>query len=154
MSTRNKHEAVIRRVIEEVFNGAKHELIGELYTSDCLFKDTTSRDEFRGLDMLKGMLEVYSAAFPDAHYEIQRVLVEGNCVAVHWRASGTHTGHFWGQPPTGATFDFPAMAFMEVTNGRISCVEQVWDMHLMCAQLSLKPPPFAAPRASAQATKG
>ncbi len=41
------------------------------------------------------------AAFPDVHFTIEELLVDGNRVILRWRNEGTHEGEFMGIPATG-----------------------------------------------------
>src|SRR5690348_9968306 len=43
----------------------------------------------------------YFQAYPDLHFTIEKVVVQGDCAVVCWVASGTHMGSLMGIPPTG-----------------------------------------------------
>ena len=40
-------------------------------------------------------------AFPDIHFDVQNVVVEGDQVAIEWIGTGTHDGELLGVPATG-----------------------------------------------------
>jgi steroid delta-isomerase-like uncharacterized protein len=144
---REHNEAVVRRVINDIFNKGQHELVRECYDPDCIIRDSAAPGELTGLDSIIAVMDSYRAAIPDAHYQINRLVHDGDTVAVHWIASGTLLGSLWGQAPSGRTFRLPAVAIIELKNGMLTTVEQVWDAYGMCNQLGICPPQKLGSRA-------
>jgi len=60
-------------------------------------------------------------AFPDLRIQEDMAIAEGDLVAAHWTASGTHTGPaFAGLPAaSGRRFEITGMSFYRVREGRI-----------------------------------
>ena len=66
------------------------------------------------------------------------MVTEGDKVAVRWTWRGTHTGEFWGIPPTGNEVAITGISILHVVGGKI--VEEwgeVDNMGLM-AQLGVE----------------
>jgi len=59
------------------------------------------------------------AAFPDMKAELQQTMVDGNRVAAQWVFSGTHSGTFFGIPPTGKPVRIQNVAIARVEGDRI-----------------------------------
>jgi predicted ester cyclase len=54
-------------------------------------------------------LTTWLSAFPDAHFEVSDIIVEGPMAAWRARFTGTNTGSLNGMPPTGKQVDVPAV---------------------------------------------
>jgi len=59
-------------------------------------------------------------AFPDLHFTIHDLVVEGSLAAVRWSWEGTHTGSFSGISPTGRRVSNHGIAIYRVERGRIT----------------------------------
>lgn len=127
------NKALIRRVFEEVFNQAKHELADELYHTECSFHGVPHGfEERRGPSVVKDLSSAYHRAFPDQHYEIEAMLAEGDTVAVRWRVSATHQDTLDLGPlsllKTGRRVDVRGFSMCRIADGQITDVWQVVDM--------------------------
>jgi predicted ester cyclase len=97
------HAATMRRAYELISAGDL-EGFGALVADDMVEHEATP-----GLEPTKdGVLQfftMYRAGFPDLKMEPEQVFVNGDTVAVYYRATGTHSGEFMGIAPTGKRFD-------------------------------------------------
>ena len=57
-------------------------------------------------------------AFPDWQWKRIQIVVEEDRIAVHLRASGTHTGIFGGVPPTRRHVNIAEFGFFRLSKGR------------------------------------
>ena len=104
MSEENKAEA--RRLLEEAFGQGKTEVVDEVIHSDFVCYDPNSETgEIRGAD-IKGEIEYFHQALPDATYTVEDQVAEGDKVVSRWTARGTHQGEFFGVAPTGNRVEF------------------------------------------------
>jgi predicted ester cyclase len=90
VSERNK--AVVRRLVEEVLNGGRLEVIHELYASALIAEATAWIAPFR-------------VSFPDVQMEVVDLIAEGDKVVGRFTCSGTHLGNWLGYAPTGRRFE-------------------------------------------------
>lgn len=58
-------------------------------------------------------------AFPDLEHKVVDVISEGDRVAATLAISGTNTGPFMGNAPTGKRVEFPAVIFATVASGQV-----------------------------------
>ena len=87
--TADKHEALIRAYIDEVFNG--HRLDGlEKYWDDELTSNWLGMETIRGLPAWRTGMEGFFAAFPDAAYTLDDMVFAGE--------RGVWRGHWQGDP--------------------------------------------------------
>ena len=71
------------------------------------------------------------AAVPDARYEVDDLIAEGDRVVVRWRLLGTHEGDFRGIAPTGHAIELKGIAIYRVNEGRLMerwVVSDLYDM--------------------------
>ena len=59
------------------------------------------------------------AAFPDRVDVIEHVIAEGDTVGLLFRLNATHTGNFFGIPPTGKKVDVYELALLRILNGQM-----------------------------------
>ena len=86
------NKAVVRRLVEEVFNGGHLELIDELYAPELAAAT-------------KDRVAPFRASFPDVHMETVELIAEDDKVVGRFTCSATHLGAWLGQAPTGRRFE-------------------------------------------------
>lgn len=74
-------------------------------------------------------------AFPDLTVEALEMLVEGDRVAAHFVARGTHEGVFQGVPPTRCEIEATCTAIYRVEDGLIAEAWTTWDSLGLLEQL-------------------
>jgi len=142
-----KHEAIARRVIEEVWNKGKLDAIAELFTPDYVNHDPVNRT--KGLEAYKDFVKKYRDAFPDCRLEIDEVFSAGERVAVRWRYSGTHKGQLEGMPPTGRHVTGTGISIDHFSGERIREAFTDWDALGLMQQIGVVTLPGKASRAGA-----
>ena len=82
----------------------------------------------------------FRAAFPDWHSDMHVLIAEGDLVAEHFTARGTHRGELMGVAPTGREMTLRGINIFRVRDGRIT---ERWgrldDLGLL-QQLGVVPP--------------
>jgi predicted ester cyclase len=85
------NKAVIRRLIEEVYNEGNLDVVDELMAPD-IFDHAAVPEHQHGIDGFKHVMEWVREFSSDVHYDIDDIIAEGEKVAVRMTQSGTHTG--------------------------------------------------------------
>ena len=88
----------------------------------------------------EGYHQRFVTAFPDLHFNVHRVLAEGDYVVTHWTANGTHTERLatvTGEtiPPTRRRGTVTGVVLTEVRDGKIVREHWYWDQLSLMAQL-------------------
>ena len=118
MSQTNK--AVVRRLVAEVINEARIELVDELFAPPAG-------------EIAKQAFETFRSAFPDWREDIEELVAEGDTVVGHFRCSGTHLGKFMGIPPTGKRIErIDEIYFLKFSDGKIA---DAWGLEDNLARL-------------------
>jgi steroid delta-isomerase-like uncharacterized protein len=128
MSEQNK--ALVRRVVEDVYNQGNLAVADELAASDLLVHMTSQ--EIRGREGAKQYVAALRAAFPDLHLTIEDQIAEGDRVVTRWTARGTHTGQFQGIPPTGKQVRVAGTDIDRIADSKVvECWSHVDDLGMM-----------------------
>jgi predicted ester cyclase len=81
----------------------------------------------------------FYAAFPDLGHEVEEAIATGDRVAVRFVLKGTHTGAFFGIPPTGRPIAVRANVILHVASGRVSRLLGVFDEAGLLRQIGALP---------------
>jgi predicted ester cyclase len=66
-------------------------------------------------------------------------LAEGDVAAVRFRLTGTNTGTFLGNPPSGRAIDVGALALMSVAYGKVAELRAEFDQLGVLQQIGVLP---------------
>jgi aminoglycoside 6'-N-acetyltransferase len=112
-SERAELMAFYRRYLE-CCNDHRFEELHEFLDEDVQVNGTA-----QGVDQYVSGLRAVVQAFPDYHWDLRRLLVDGDWLSAHLHDTGTHVGAFRGVPATGRSISTPELAIYRVDNGRI-----------------------------------
>ncbi|MFI7543272.1 ester cyclase [Actinoplanes sp. NPDC049599] len=91
--------------------------------AEFVAEDVWVNDRPVGLTAYVAGLREVVGAFPDYHWELRSLLIEGDSIAVHFTDTGTHLGPFLGVAPTGRWITTSEFAVYRLREDRIG---QVW----------------------------
>jgi predicted ester cyclase len=112
--------AVVRRFIEGAVNGGQGAIIDETWSDDLIWHGG-SLGTFEGRAAFKSAFAAAAtSAWSDMHLEINEVIASGDKVVLRFTNSGTNTGPFMGNPPTGKRAEWLRMGIYTVRNARIA----------------------------------
>ncbi|HEU4897990.1 MAG TPA: ester cyclase [Actinomycetota bacterium] len=101
------NKAVVRRLVAEVLNGGRLEVIDELYAPELAAA-------------ARRWIAPFRASFPDVQMEVVELIAEGDRVVGRFTCSATHLGPWLGQEPTGRRFErVDEVAIFGFRDGRI-----------------------------------
>ncbi len=135
----DEQEAIVRRSIDEVWNGGRLEVIDEIVADGYVRHESTLPGVVRGLDELKATVNLYRDAFPDLNVVIEDMVSSEGVVTTRWRASGTHRGELMGLSPTGRRSEVTGLNLARIRDGRIHEEWQEWNEAAMLRQLGVLP---------------
>ena len=114
--------------------------IDKLYATDYVEHSGTGED-IRGLKDYKQSISELYTAFPDIHFTLHDMVVEGNKVAVRFTFSGTHKGEFMGIPPTNKKMTTSGIYIDRIAGGKFAESWVRYDTLGLMQQLGLAPTP-------------
>jgi steroid delta-isomerase-like uncharacterized protein len=111
-------KALARRIADEIWTQGKLDVIDEVIAAEFVGQSPTD-GEFRGPAGFRQLVERYHAAFSNVEMRIDSLVAEGDTVAAHWTATGTHTGELMGVAPTGREVKVEGVQFDRISGGKI-----------------------------------
>jgi predicted ester cyclase len=101
------NKTVVRRLVGEVLNGGRLEVIDDLYDPELA-------------EAARRWITPFRASFPDVRMEIVELIAEVDKVVGRFTCSATHLGPWLGQAPTGRRFEgVDEVAIFRFRDGRI-----------------------------------
>lgn len=127
---------IARWFVEDAWNK------GDLRLSDKMFAPGVVlhfRATARALSPEAGTAIVnnWRTGFPDFHFRLEEMIVEGNKVALRIPFTGTHLGTFWGLEPTGKKIEVTETLILRIEDGKIAEMWEDYDEYGMRIQLGL-----------------
>jgi steroid delta-isomerase-like uncharacterized protein len=133
-----------QRIVDEIWTQHKLEVIDEVIADDFVGISPTD-GEFRGPAGFRQLVERYISAFPNASMRITRVIAEGDMIATHWTATGTHNGELMGIAPTGRDVTVEGVQFDRIRDGKIVESHGLFDALGLLQQIGAVPAGAPAP---------
>ena len=119
MSIEETNKSIIRRSFERTLTQE------EVYAPNFIDHNLGPRFQDRNcLECYKEADKEFGAAFSNIHHTIHDLIAEGDKVVVYGTTTATHTGTYYGKPPTGKQVSFSVITIYRLVDGKI--VES-WD---------------------------
>ena len=135
-SEQEKNKTVARLFFEKVISQGNLEKYSESHTTDFVAHGT-DRDASLTEDLAAAREE--RLALPDMQIAVNRMVAEGDLVAVHWTAWGTNTQPGMGLPATGKKIKVSGITIFRFKAGRICEEWSAWNMLSVLKQAGLFP---------------
>jgi steroid delta-isomerase-like uncharacterized protein len=97
-----------------VCNAHRFDGLGEFVADDVRVNDAPT-----GAGRYAAGLRAVVDAFPDYHWDLRQLVVDGDCLAARLTGTGTHTGTFLDVPATGRVLTVRELAMYRVDGGKI-----------------------------------
>ena len=135
-----ENKTTLKRYYDEVMNKGNlsnwDAMVDESYVMHLIGAPQPSVG-LEGGKQTKAQREAFS---PDGQISIDELVAEGDIIAIHGKATGTHTGEYQGIQPTGKKFSREYAAFYRFKDGKLV---EGWALHNLLGfyqQLGIAPP--------------
>lgn len=134
-----KPDEIAREWFERVWNERSEAAIDELFASDARMYGLPTPDgkPIVGAAGFKPFHRQFVSAFPDIRIDVVRTVTEGEYVAVHCHATGTHGGQGLGVAATQNPIDVWGMGIARVVDGKIVEAWNAFDFMALYQQVGL-----------------
>jgi steroid delta-isomerase-like uncharacterized protein len=133
-SSEEQNKALAKRAFEELLSRGRFELAEKLYAKDFV-NHGIHRDI--SLEEDQAALKGWHEAFPDLSIVPEKLIADGDLVAVYWIARGTNTGTGNGLPATGKKAEQAGITIWRIVNGKIKEEWSAFDQLSLMQQLGL-----------------
>jgi len=133
-SLQEQNKALAKRAFEELLSKGRFELAEELYA-----KDFVNHGIHRDISLAEDQaaLKGWHQAFSDLSIAPEKLIADGDLVAVYWIARGTNTGAGNGLPATGKKVEQSGITIWRIVDGKIKEEWSAFDQLSMMQQLGL-----------------
>jgi predicted ester cyclase len=100
-------------------------IFDELHTTDIVIHGGGG-EEMHGIKDFKEYCRKWLSAFPDLHFTIDDIVVEGEKVATRHTWTGTHKGELEGIPPTNKKVTSWEIEIDRIADGKIA---EIWTRY-------------------------
>jgi steroid delta-isomerase-like uncharacterized protein len=125
--------------LTEAWNSHDADGVAALCAEDFEGVDVAEAMPLHGREDVRQGAARYLHAFPDLRFVAEEVVVEGDRVAVAWRAQGTHRGPLMKIPATGRTVVIRGASLLTVREGKFVRGLSIWDVAGLLRGLGLLP---------------
>jgi predicted ester cyclase len=132
---------VLERRAVEAFNKGKTSAMAFMdeYFATNVVSHMADGTEIRGLKNTKEYNNAYYDAFPDMHWTLEDVVVEGDKTAVRYKVTSTHKGAFMGIPPTNKKVTVWQIDIHHIVGGKLVEAWSIMDSLGAMQQLGVIP---------------
>ena len=132
------NKELIREFYKEVFGDWNMTLVDKVVSPEFISHDWPEGGP-TGPQAFRDFYAMIRSVAPDARYEVDDLIAEGNKVAVRWRMLGTHRGRFRGIEPTGRAVVLRGIAIYRVEDGKLRERWVVSDLQGVLEQIQQAP---------------
>jgi predicted ester cyclase len=129
-------EQVARWVVDDVWNKGDIRLVNQMFAPGAALH---YRGQTYPLTPESGIktVQTWRNAFPDFHFTLEDMIVQGNKVVLRIPFTGTHLGAFWGLEPTGKKINVTETLILRIEQNKIAEMWEDYDEYGMRIQLGL-----------------
>jgi steroid delta-isomerase-like uncharacterized protein len=127
-------EEQVRRFYDEIWNRQDVSVVPEVLAPNVTFRGSLGPAKV-GHDEFIDYLRYVTDALAGYRCDIETLVAEGDRVAVRMMFSGVHLATFLDVPPTGRRVSWAGAAFFTFTDGLVSDLWVLGDLHGLHAQL-------------------
>jgi steroid delta-isomerase-like uncharacterized protein len=97
------------------------------YAHDAVNFQIAAGEPAVGIDQIRSDTAEFFRGFPNAWSRVDNLIGDGDWAAWEWLGGGTFSGEFYGNTPTGRTFEIRGCGFFNFRDGKIINQRGYWD---------------------------
>lgn len=122
-----KNIALAIRYHDDIFQKGKLDVADEILSPDFVIHNPILPENLRkGPEGTKKYASEIIAAVPDRKLTHDDIIAKGDKVLIRWTNSGTNTGPFFGNLPTGKSYIATGFDLFRISNGKIM---ELWQQY-------------------------
>ncbi len=133
------NQSIVARYFDEMCNARQLDAAAEIFAPGHSYHDPSSPWVGPGPEGMQQLVSAYQSAFPDAHWQVEEMIVADESVVARWTGTGTHRGELSGIAPTGRSVNVAGVWIFRLSGGKVAESWNVWDTFGMMQQLGVAP---------------
>jgi steroid delta-isomerase-like uncharacterized protein len=109
----------------------------ECYADDAVNFQVAAGQPSIGREQIEKDTTEFFRGFPDAWARVDNLIGDSDWAAWEWFGGGTFLGEFYGNKPTGKSFELHGCGFFNFRDGRIILQRGYWDKFTWFSQVGL-----------------
>ena len=119
MTTTTHNKQLVEEFISALFTDGDLTAVDRYLDPGFIDHDPLLPSALDGPEGLRQAAVLFRQAFPDWRSDVQHMIAEGDLVAEHFVAHGTHRGSVMGESPTGHDVVLRGVNIFRITDGKI-----------------------------------
>ena len=125
--------------LTEAWNSHDSQEVAALCAADYEGENIGEAVPHRGPEGMAASVAAYLAAFPDLHFVVEDVVIQGDRVVQVWRASATHRGPLMNIPGSGRRIAVRGASLLTFRAGQLYRATYIWDVAGLLREIGLLP---------------
>jgi steroid delta-isomerase-like uncharacterized protein len=125
--------------LTDAWNSHDPQRVAALCAGDYEGENVGEATPHRGPDGMAASVATYLAAFPDLHFIVDDVVVQGNRVVQVWHAHATHRGPLMNIPPTARRVEVRGASVLTFRGDKLYRAVYIWDVAGLLREIGLLP---------------
>ncbi|MGB7209731.1 MAG: ester cyclase [Pyrinomonadaceae bacterium] len=121
----------------EAFQATDLPSVVDCYAEDAINFQVAAGEPAIGRERIAKDTAEFFQGFPDAWSRVDNLMADGDWAAWEWLGGGTFLGEFYGNQPTGKSFEIRGCGFFNFRDGKIVFQRGYWDKLSWFTQIGL-----------------
>lgn len=109
----------------------------DCYADDAVNWQVAAGEPAVGKEQIRKDTAEFFRGFPDSYSIVENIISEEDWAAWEWNGGGSFTGEFYGNQPTGKSYELRGCGFLQFKDGKIILQRGYWDKLTWFAQVGL-----------------
>lgn len=121
----------------DAFNRKDLDTVVECYAEDAVSFQVATGAPSIGKEQIRKDTAEFFRGFPDAWAKVENLIAEEDWAAWEWVGGGSFSGEFYGQKPTGKSYELRGCGFFNFKDGKIILQRGYWDKLTWFSQVGI-----------------
>ena len=133
----NQSKDILRKWIN-AFIAKDLEAVMDCYADEAVNFQVATGQPSVGKEQIRKDTYEFFQGFPDSYAVVENIVADEDWAAWEWNGGGTFSGEFYGQKPTGKSYELRGCGFFQCKDGKIIYQRGYWDKLTWFSQVGLK----------------
>lgn len=111
----------------DAFQACDVDAVVACYADNAVNHQVAAGEPAVGIEQIRKDTAEFFQGFPDAWSRVENLIGDGDWAVWEWVGGGTFTGEFYGNQPTGKTFEIRGCGFFNFRDSKIVMQRGYWD---------------------------
>ena len=133
----SESKKLIRKWID-AFTKKDLEAVMDCYADNAVNFQVAAGEPAVGKEQIRKDTAEFFKGFPDSYSIVENIIADEDRAAWEWNGGGTFGGEFYGNQPTGKSYQLRGCGFFQFKDGKIIFQRGYWDKLTWFSQVGIK----------------